>query len=177
MAQEATPADAVAGQEPEPVQGQAPTTSEPTADVTSAPKAFDEEYVKTLRRSEASARTKLKSAEARMQELEDRDKSEAEKLAARVTESERRASEAEAKLLRFEIAKARNLSQDAVDFLKGSTREELEESADALSRFIETNTKTTAATFDGGARQTPAETKSPEQAHNDLLLRAIGVKP
>jgi hypothetical protein len=177
MGQEPTPTDAGNGQEPEPVQGQAPTTSsEPPADATSVPKDFDEEYVKTLRRSEASARTKLRNAEKRVQELEERDKSEAEKLADRVAQSEKRAQEAETKLVRYEIAKAHNLPPEAVGFLKGSTAEELESSATALSEFIDKNKKSAVPSFDGGTRTTPAETKSPEVAHNEFLARIFGTR-
>lgn len=166
----AAPADASGkdnGQKAEP----APTTD----DAGKAGKTFDEAYVRSLRKEAADNRKALEAATARLQELEDRDKSETEKLAARAAESEARAVEAEARLLRLEVAAERNMKASAVPLLHGSTREEIEASADQLSAFAQDNAKP-ATGFDGGARKTPDETKPPEQAHNDFLLQALGRK-
>jgi len=136
-------------------------------------KVPDEAYVKSLRKEAADSRKALEAANTRLRELEDRDKSEIEKATARATESERRAVEAEAKILRLQVAAERRFKASAVELLSGTTREEIEASADRLAAFAKDN-ETPAPGFDGGARQTPAETKSPELAHNDWLMRALG---
>lgn len=175
---EATPTtDATPAEPAAPENGQ---TAEPSKDDTGtksdAGKTFDESYVRALRKEAADNRKAREAAEARAQELEDRDKSEAEKLASRAAESERRAAEAEARLLRLEVAAERGFQASAVPLLGGVTRDEIEASADALAAFAKDNTKP-ASGFDGGARKTPDETKPPEQAHNDWLMQALGRRP
>jgi hypothetical protein len=132
--------------------------------------------LKAERATRKAAEKEARELAARLRDLEDRDKSESEKLASRVAESERRAVEAEAQLLRLEVAAARKMNAEDVPLLHGTTREELEASAEALAAFAKRNEKVPAG-FDGGARQTPAETKPPEFAHNDWLMRALGRAP
>jgi hypothetical protein len=79
--------------------------------------------------AERDAREK---AEKRLKEFEDRDKTEAEKLAERATAAEKRAEELEAKAIRAEVAAAKGVP---VNLLSGSTQQELEASADALIAF------------------------------------------
>jgi hypothetical protein len=181
MAQEATSTPSSEGQAPEAGEGQAPNetdaNSAPPAEETPTPKTFDEDYVKGLRREASTLRSRATDAEKRLRALEDRDKTDGEKQAERVTASERRATEAEAKLLRYEVARDRKLDARAAAFLTGTTREELEASADELSSYISEHAKPAAPSFDGGTRETPAEKQSPEKAHNDLLLRAFGRPP
>lgn len=168
---EATPAADAKPEEPA-----APEGPKPEKETPAPTKAPDEAYVKSLRKEAADNRKALEAANARLREIEDRDKSEAEKATERAAESDRRAVEAEAKLLRLEVAAARKFRASAVDLLTGTTREEIEASADRLATFAKDN-ETPAPGFDGGARTTPAETKSPEQAHNDWLMRALGRSP
>jgi hypothetical protein len=168
---EATPAADAKPEEPAaPDTGPKPEKETPAPKETKAP---DDAYVKSLRKEAADTRKALEAANARLREIEDRDKSEAEKASERVAASERRAVEAEAKLLRLEVAAARRFKASAVDLLTGTTREEIEASADKLAAVLKEN-ETPAPGFDGGARTTPAETKSPELAHNDWLMRALG---
>jgi len=167
---ESTPTDAVEPVEPATTDGPKPEPEKTPA------KVPDESYVKALRKEASETRKRLEAATARLQEIENEGKSESEKLQARAAESERRASEAEAKLLRVEVAASRNFQAAAIPLLGGVTREEIEASADALEAFVKAN-ETTAPGFDGGARQTPEATKTPEEAHNQLLLRALGRVP
>jgi hypothetical protein len=155
--------------------GQAPTV-ESTEEATpkGAAKTFDEAYVKQLRKEAATSRTELAEVKSALAELQDRDKSESQRLAERVAESERRASEAESRLLRYSIVAERGLSLGAAEHLAGSTREEFEASADWMAQQLPQQPPQTTPSFDGGARQTPEATKPPGQAHNDLLLRAMG---
>jgi hypothetical protein len=172
MSQEPTAPTPGEGQTPEPVaNGQEPPAS-PTEGTT--PKVYDEAYVKALRKEAAEHRTKASKMETELGQLRDRDKSDSERLAERVTESEQRASEAETRALRFEIAAERGLQlADAMHFA-GTTREEVEASADHWAKRMAETQPSKAPGFDGGPRQTPEHTKPPEQEHNDLLLRAMG---
>jgi hypothetical protein len=152
--------------------GQEPTNA--TSNEGREPKAFDETYVKGLRKEAATHRNKATELEAELSKLRDRDKSETQRLTDRAAESERRASAAETRAMRFEIAAERGLDlADAMHFA-GDTREEIEAAADHWAKRMSNSQPSKSPGFDGGARQTPDETKPPEQAHNDLLLRAMG---
>jgi hypothetical protein len=149
------------------------TGPEPSATPTD-PKVYDEAYVKSLRREAASHRNKATEMEVELNKMRDRDKSESERLTERAAESERRAGEAETRALRFEIAAERGLQlADAMHFA-GATREEIEASADHWAKRMDDNQPSKPPGFDGGPRTTPDKAKPPEQAHNDLLLRAMG---
>ena len=63
---------------------------------------------------------------------------------------------------------------EAVSFLTGDTREELEANADKLLKLTKAEQN---PDFDGGARQTAEEAKSPEVAHNETILESLGLKP
>lgn len=83
-----------------------------------------------LEKLKAALRKANKEAEdnrRKLKELEDRDKSDSEKLSERIAAAERRAEEAETKALRFEIAIEKGVK---ARWLSGSTREELEAAAD-----------------------------------------------
>jgi hypothetical protein len=74
----------------------------------------------------------LKKAADRLAQIEEANKSEAEKAAARADAAEKRAAELEVKALRAEVAAAKGVP---VALLTGSTQEELEAAADALIAF------------------------------------------
>lgn len=176
MAQEATPTPPT-GQEPggtKPGQTPANQTTEPKP--AEEPRTFDEAYVKKLRDEAAEQRTKAKALEAKVQEFEDRDKSETERLNERLKGAETRADTAEARVLRYEIAADRGLDLKAADFLSGSSREDIETKADELSQMLADRNKKTPG-FDAGARTTPPVQKEPGEAHNDFLLQALGRAP
>ncbi len=119
---EAEMADTDDTQPPDPAPAPKPDPAPaPSADDTAALKAA----LKKANEEAASFRHKLK-------ELEDRDKSESEKLTERLTAAEKRAAEAEAQALRLEVATAKGLTATQVKRLVGSTREELEADADEL---------------------------------------------
>ena len=126
MAQEATEQ---AGQEPaattEPDEGQEP---QPPA----KGETFDKAYVQSLRAEAARYRKEAHEAKAQVQEHEDRDKTELEKLTGKVTKAERERDDAKANLLRFEVAAEKQVPADALDLLVGNTREELEARADRI---------------------------------------------
>ena len=74
----------------------------------------------------------LKAKADKLTEIEEANKTEAEKAAARAEAAEKRAAELEVKALRAEVAAAKGVP---VALLTGSTQEELEAAADALIEF------------------------------------------
>ncbi|ROS28913.1 hypothetical protein EDF22_0645 [Rathayibacter sp. PhB127] len=102
-----------------------PTTTDPAVEPPAkADDKLGEAGIAALK-AEREARA---AAEKRLKEFEDRDKTDAEKLAARLAEVEQR----EAKALRAEVAAAKGVP---VSLLTGSTQAELEAHADALITF------------------------------------------
>jgi hypothetical protein len=85
----------------------------------------------------AALRKANKEAETlrlKLQEFEDRDKTEAQKLADRAESAERRAADVESRALRLEVAFEKGLTPGQAKRLVGSTREELEADADEVLR-------------------------------------------
>lgn len=78
---------------------------------------------------------------AKWREYEHSQKSEHEKLADKLVAAEAIAAEASAKLTRFEVAAAKGVPAEAVDLLNGTTKEELEASADKLLALIANQSK------------------------------------
>lgn len=87
----------------------------------------------------------------RLKEIEDRDKSEAQKLADRLAEADRRAADAEAKALRAEVAAAKGVP---ARFLTGATQDELEASADEFLTEVDKRAKGRTVDVGQGARHT-----------------------
>ena len=77
-------------------------------------------------------REKRQALEAKLREHDDKDKSESERLTARLADAEKRATDAESKALRFEVASAKGLTHAQAKRLVGSTKDELEADADEL---------------------------------------------
>lgn len=141
-------------------------------------RTYPEAYVRQLRRETAGYRTRLAEVETRLQEVDDREKTETEKLTTRLADSERRATEAEGRLIRYEVASEHGLDMNAANFLTGNTREEVEASAEALAVLLKERSPGVLPSFDGGSREpVPEPGKAPAEAHNDFLLRALGRKP
>ena len=173
---EPSPAEPPEGQTPEGREGQEPEQNDdPTPQEGEQGRTYAESYVKQLRRENASSRTRLSELEEKLQEFEDRDKTELEREKGRADAAETRAAESELRLLRIEVAGERGLPHDAIKFLTGSSREEIELRAEELSTLLADKGRLPTAGFDGGARPTvPEPQKTPEEAHNDLLLRSLG---
>lgn len=88
--------------------------------------------LETERKARRDAERRAKDAEAALKEVEDRDKSDSEKLADRIAASEKRAEEAERRALRAEVAQEKGLTAAQAKRLSGDTREDLETDADEL---------------------------------------------
>jgi len=93
--------------------------------------AQDTDWKAEARKWEQRAKAN-KDAAARLQELEDAQKSEQEKLTEKLSVTEKRAAEAELRAARLEVATEKGLPSSAVKFLTGDTAEELAASADEL---------------------------------------------
>ena len=80
-------------------------------------------------------------AAAKWREFEQSQKSDLEKLTEQLASAQAAATEAAAKLTRLEVASEKGIPADAIDLLTGSTREELEFSADKLLSLIANQSK------------------------------------
>ena len=170
------------GQEPENKDNATKTDAEPTPDKpveakpeeNKNPDTFPREYVEQLRSEAAAQRTARQEAEKKVEEFENANATELEKAQSKASKAEQKAAEAESKLLRFTVAAEKEVPADAVAFLQGNTREELEASADKLLTLVKSSNGNDKTDFDGGAREPAPESKTPEQAHNDLIMQMIG---
>ena len=180
--QESLPAGDGEGQEPKTVEeGQEPDVETETEPQEGEAKTFDEEYVKDLRKQAATARTRATKAERQLEELRaaaDTSNSDTERLTKAVDAAEARADAAELKASAYEVAADRSLDLKWAEYLTGDTREAQEQKADELVKLLaaQGNSKTPTS-FDAGVRRTPEETRTPEEEHNLLLLRASGRVP
>lgn len=105
-----------------------------------APSADD---VAALKAALKKANDEAAASRHKLKELEDRDKSDSEKLTERIAAAEKRAADAEANALRLEVAAAKGLTPSQVKRLVGTTREELEADAvELLADFASTRTET-----------------------------------
>jgi hypothetical protein len=75
--------------------------------------------------AQKAAIKELKAKAARLDEIEEASKSETQKLADRADAEFARAQEAEAALMRYEVAAEVGVPPNAIKFLKGTTREEI----------------------------------------------------
>lgn len=165
------------GQEPE-NEGQEPDEeSTRGTDEPGKARSYPESYVRQLRREAATARNRASELEEKVEEFASRDKTEFERLTDKMGGLERRATEAETRLLRYEIAVERGLSMEAAHFLTGSTREEIEHRAEELAKLLDTQGAKPTASFDGGARARVPEARTPEEQHQTLLAEALGRRP
>lgn len=85
-----------------------------------------------VKRALSKANKEAETLRLKLKEFEDRDKSEAEKLAERATAAEKRVQELETRGMRLEVASEKGLTAGQAKRLMGSTREELEADADDL---------------------------------------------
>lgn len=119
---------------PDPAKG-ADDAKEPQEGADGERKTFDAEYVAKLRKEAAAARVEAKAnadAAKRLAEIDEKSKTDAEKVADRIKAAEERAAAAEAKALRLEVATSKGLTPAQAKRLTGSTVEELEADADEL---------------------------------------------
>lgn len=108
----------------------------------------------------------LKAKAARLDELEQQNQSELEKAQTKVQKAEQRAVDAEARLLRFEVAQEKEVPAKLVPLLTASDRDGLESQADLILENAKTEPT---PDFDGGPRDPAPEPKTPEQSHDSFV--------
>jgi hypothetical protein len=123
------------------------------------------EVERALRKANKEAET----LRLKLKEYEDRDKTEAQKLAEARTAAEQRAAAAEQQLLRFKIAAEKKLPANLAGRLQGSTEEEMAADADSLLELLAAQRPSTPS-FDGGVRQTARPTDM-----NSLIRQQAGL--
>ena len=112
-------------------------------------------------------RLRARELEAANKDLTDREKSEMQRLSERLEVAEKRAEVA----LRFEIAAEHGIAGGDVQFLNGSTREELAKSAKALAeRLGQSDNGQQRADFSSGVRRPVQRPKT----MNDIIRQAAG---
>ena len=141
-------------------------------EATEEPKQFDEGYVKKLRAEAAKYRTEAQEAKAKAQEYEDAQKSELEKAQDKLAATEEAKAQAEATLLRYEVATSKGVPSQLMELLTGSSQEELERQADLILENAKT-ADAPQATFEGGPREPAPAPKEPGTAHNELLVQLL----
>lgn len=105
-----------------------------------SPKTYDEAYVKELRDENAKARIERKKLEAELKELQDRDKSEADKAAERLAELERENAEFKKAIERAEwlrdASAETGLPLEALELIQGDDRESFLGAAQKIKSLI-----------------------------------------
>jgi hypothetical protein len=121
-------------------------TTEATPDATESSEpqgnaASETDWKAEARKWEARAKADHDAAN-KWREFEENQKSEVEKMTDELTRYRTEASEASVKLLRYEIAAQKGIPSEAIELLKGDSREELEAAADKLLDLIANQSKT-----------------------------------
>lgn len=124
------------------------TVTEPTEDVVTEEAPHGEPTDSTDWKAEArkwEKRAKDASADrelaAKWREYEAAQKPAQERMAEELATTKHEAESARVALLRYEVAAEKNIPSEAIRLLNGSTREELEEAADALVALMATQLK------------------------------------
>jgi hypothetical protein len=142
-------------------------STEATVETTTTPpegdegKTFDADYVDKLRKEAAKYRTEAKAnadAAKRLAQIEEANKSEAEKAADRIRELEADAQSARAEALRFKVASKFGIGDEDADlFLTGSDEETLTKQAERLAGRAEERKKQGNVVVREGHTSRPAE--------------------
>lgn len=124
------------GGTPSPAAPANPTEEQPQEPATGDEQLGDagKKALEAERRKAREAAKERDTLAARLKEFEDRDKSDSEKAAERLTAAEKRAADAEARATRLDVAFEKGLTPAQAKRLVGNTREELEADADEILR-------------------------------------------
>jgi hypothetical protein len=145
-----------------------PATSTPPESTTppAEPKTYDADYVRKLRDEAAARRTEANELKTRLQQFEDRDKSDLQKATERAERAEREATEAKTASLRIKVGQSKGLPIEVAELLHGDNEKDMTAHADRLIKAgIAGGQQRT--TFDGGTRQ-----QAPPAGGMDALIRA-----
>lgn len=146
---------------PAPVNG---TEGAPPEGEQQEPKTFDAEYVAKLRSESAKYRTEAKAnadAAKRLAEIEESQKSEADKQAERIKALEAEAGSARTEALRLRVATKHGISDEDADlFLTGSDEETITRQAERLAQ--RTSDKKKQGNYAPNEGKTPSTPESEE---------------
>ena len=107
-----------------------PATGDDPKPETGKPDAPDSDDVKAIKAALKKANKEAETFRLKVKELEDKEKSDSEKLSEKAADAEKRAQEAEIRAMRLEVAFEKGLKPAQAKRLVGTTKEELEEDAD-----------------------------------------------
>jgi hypothetical protein len=132
-----------------------------------AEQATDIDWKKEARKWEARAKSAKEDKELadKYREYIDSQKSETEKLTDKLAQYEAKEREANAKLLRLEIASDKGISPEVLAHLKGETREELEAAVDVLLNSL------AAESVKPKTKPNPEQGKSTDSAAGQIASR------
>lgn len=165
------------GKKPAAGEGQEPDQGSAEGEGADAPKrTYSPAYVKQLRKEAQDNREEKERLQQQLDAIKESEKTEAQKEREARESIEKERDELKLAQLRVTVGGEQGLPIEAIKFLTGQSREEIELHAEELGKLLKQGKP--AIGFDGGARpKAPPVEKDPEQAHNDLLLRAIGRLP
>lgn len=136
--------------------------------------AFPEEaqdYIRRLRQENAKHRNDLKDRDTRLREFEDRDKTDQQRATEAATTAESRATAAELKLARYDVAAELDLPLKYASRLNGTTKEELTADAKQLMKDLGLSEGEAGGSgFGGGVRRPVTRPKT----MNQLVRQAAG---
>lgn len=130
--------DPAAGAQADPAAGAQPQGAAPVADPWTDPATARTEIEK-LRRESAGYRTKVRELEplaAQATAATEAQKTEAQRLADQLAAAQRTAADAQASLMRMQVATSKGLPAELAGRLQGATEAELAEDADKLSALL-----------------------------------------
>jgi hypothetical protein len=110
-------------------------------------------------------------AATKLAQLEESQKTEAQKLADRAAQAEKERDEARLDALRMKVGASKKLPADVIDLLKGDTEEELSAHADRLAEHFKASVRPSGSA-DQGARGV-APTAGPAQEFADFLKNQL----
>lgn len=113
-----------------------------------------------------------KAARERLQEIEDRDKSEVQKAADRASAAEKERDEARRDAMRLKVGVDKRLPAEIVELLKGDSEEEMAAHADRLATVVKQAVRPS-GDVDQGRRGDPAK-RGPAQEFADFIKAQSG---
>lgn len=134
-----------------------------------APAKREPEVPPEVKRALAKANKEAETLRLKLKEYEDRDKTEAQKLAERAAAFEKQAAEAQTELMRYRVAADKKLPAELAARLRGSTPEEMAADADELLTLLNAQQQRQTPNYDGGVRQSARPTSM-----NDLIRQTAG---
>lgn len=147
-------------------------TDEVAAQEQSDQLAADHPLVKTLDAQKATIK-ELKAKAKRLDELEESQKSESQRLTDRADAEYQRAEAAEAALMRYEVAAEVGIPAHAMKFLHGSTREEIGASAKDVLDLIGESGKPRPPKPDANQGRTLPEAATPAAQFASFLKQQL----